>query len=916
MKSTSVYVMGVVAWALGSAHAGALRTWCGPSGEQDWSASENWVDGLVAMTNDTACFPQNNAYHSNGTGKRRYWFKVTPPEGFTGTILTTNEVASKDYYNGNSDYNQSFIPTVELGVLDSASWTVKGDGGVVATDGIAARLGTGFAGLIEVRKGVHFVPPVELNSAVRIIGAGSIGLSNENQLRQVESFAGDVTLPSGGSVFGATLGAFQSANVKLADGQTLSFDSRKLCMRPVTRIESFVDEPEKWTFNGTTYEQGNIPSGPFNPDPPYVRDGELWLTDEPAQIHSVLYTNRTFRITDDWGMKFRYYPELPSGTRITAEPRADGKGRSHCISGNFAFFLSAHSPTNVGRKNSDGSIKLVDKAYGFHVDLYRDDPKAKVSWVVNGEKSSFRSMYEDELGVKLNEAMDITVSMIRGTMTVTLAQKGKSVSFSHDFSVINKKCAKGAYIGFAAYTGWWGESSASPWARNRISNFSAWYAADTEGQGWVAADDVADFSIADSSNWAYRKVVRTSATSETTNNASMFSSEGVRLTDSVASNASVMISKKTMPSMSVPFSVKCKYKTENVFWTADANAYISFLLGQRNDSTYSFAAKWQGSYYYNYFGNWGGGIDLVWDVNYGSTTVSYSYHDTKNGRRTTASKSESLGVVGSSLVAATAFSEKELEAQLIWDSHGSLKFVGSVFPASGDGDGRSGCVVWNGFENIDAYSVFTNRTFSIGMLGVCREKSYADIILTDLTIKKMVEAVGGTVPVLTVPTSATSSIKAGEAIAGQASPVLTVEKLNLGAESTLNILPEAGFTKVEIDSVSSAGAAIVADAGAKVVIGGDLTMSSTPEDTGLTLSGDVAFAGNVAIVIPLSWRAYRSGPIVAVDGTDMTSPLSLDTTSISVSGADGKIDSSRYSVSVRNGQLLLDFREGLSIVIR
>ena len=95
-----------------SASGGSLRTWCGPSGEQDWSASTNWVDGLVAMTNDTAYFPQNSAYHSNGTGKRRYWFKVAPPPDFTGVILTTNEFASKDFYSNNEYYNQAFLPTV------------------------------------------------------------------------------------------------------------------------------------------------------------------------------------------------------------------------------------------------------------------------------------------------------------------------------------------------------------------------------------------------------------------------------------------------------------------------------------------------------------------------------------------------------------------------------------------------------------------------------------------------------------------------------------------------------------------------------------------------------------------------------------------------------------------------------------
>ena len=288
-----------------SASGGSLRTWCGPSGEQDWSAATNWVDNIVATGDDVAYFPQNSAYHSNGTGKRRYWFKVAPPPDFTGVILTTNEFASKDFYSNNEYYNQAFLPTVELETGNGAAWTVSGDGGVVATAGIEAHIAPSFAGVIDVRKGCEFSVPDNLNSAVRFVGAGTLKLSKGTQFRQAERFAGNVVLPEGESVSGADLTGLQSASVQLADGQTLSFDPGELAMRPVLPIESFADAPGKWTFNGTTYAEGNIPSGPFNPLPPYVQNGELWLTDEPAQIHSVWYTNRMFRVTDDWGDEFQ-----------------------------------------------------------------------------------------------------------------------------------------------------------------------------------------------------------------------------------------------------------------------------------------------------------------------------------------------------------------------------------------------------------------------------------------------------------------------------------------------------------------------------------------------------------------------------------------------------------------------------------
>ena len=900
-------------------YGGALRTWCGPSGEQDWSAATNWVDQLVAKTNDTAYFPQNNAYHVNGTGKRRYWFKVAPPADFTGVILTTNEFTSGDFYGASSYYNQSFVPTVELEVGSGAEWTVSGDGGVIATPGIEARIGQDFRGVVEVKKGSAFDLFDTLNSAVRFIGAGTLNLSDGRQLQQAERFSGSVVLSQGVSASGANLAALQSASLSLSDGQTLSFDATDLAMRPVVPIESFADAPGKWTFNGTTYAEGNIPSGPFNPLPPYVQDGELWLTDEPAQIHSAWYTNRLFRVFDDWGMSFRYWPELPSGTRVTSEKRADGKTRSQCISGKFGVLFSGNSPVNIG--NSAGSeISLAENAYGFVIDLYRSDPQAKIQWMTKSSAVKYRSMHEDELGIKLNAAMDITVSMLRGVMTVTLEQDGKSASFSHDFTSMQRKFSNGMYVGFAAYTSWWGDDKAMAWARNRISNFSGWSRSDAEGPGWVEIENAADFSICDQEKWSHRKVTRTSSTTETTNNATLFVDGGIKLTDSVASNASVVISKTSFGNLSAPMRFKYRFKSYDPYWEEDANAYISFLLGQNNISTLGAAAKWLGdegkNYYRNYFGTWGQGVDLVWDANYGRQTFSYSYHTTAGKRVSYEAPDESFGATSSTLIAATFPPEKDICADLVWNPSGSLKFIGSVGAKDLSKEGRSGYAIWRGLDEKDRYSEFTNMNFSVGITAMCRETSYASIMLEEMKITRMNAVAGGNVPKIIVPANAAATIKAGEAVPGQSLAVMNVERLELSEGSSLGVMPESNSTKVGISSVSSAGATLAAAQGAKLSLVNELSITSAPDEVGLVVSGDISFGSSLTISIPVSWKKYRADPITVIDASGAADAFSGGVAGITFVDADGIVDSGKYELSVKDGKLLLDFRKGMTVIVR
>ena len=281
-----------------------------------------------------------------------------------------------------------------------------------------------------------------------------------------------------------------------------------------------------------------------------------------------------------------------------------------------------------------------------------------------------------------------------------------------------------------------------------------------------------------------------------------------------------------------------------------------------------------------------------------------------------ASHSESFGATASTLCAATFPPEKDICADLIWNPSGSFKFIASVGARDLSKDGRSGYITWNGLDGYERYAEFTNRSLSVGVTALCRETSYAALTLEELKVMRMNAVAGGKVPMLAVPDNASSSIMAGDAFAGQTLSVIDMERLDLGGDSTLRIMPQSNSTKVGIALLSSAGATLVAEEGAKVSLGGKLAFASDPDETGLVLSGDISFDGSLYISIPSSWKAYRCAPIVAIDASETVGCLPSDCTGIPVVDADGTVDSRKYVLSVSDGKLLLDFRKGLSVVVR
>jgi hypothetical protein len=190
------------------------------------------------------------------------------------------------------------------------------------------------------------------------------------------------------------------------------------------------------------------------------------------------------------------------------------------------------------------------------------------------------------------------------------------------------------------------------------------------------------------------------------------------------------------------------------------------------------------------------------------------------------------------------------------------------------------------------------------------------MILKELKIMKMNAVAGGGLSEIIVPDGASSTLKAGRAVEGQQLPVMTIGKLDLGEEASLAISPESGCTKVRIEKLASAGASLVASTGAAVALDGDIVIESDPEGTGLTLAGDVVFGDDVTFTIPDSWRGYRAGRIVVLDGSEMKSHPSWNEKNITLKDGSGVIDSSDYKLHTTANNLTVDFRETLFMIVR
>ena len=456
----------------------ASTWWIGSAGTADWNEPTNWNTGSVPPTTDTAKFEKQ------GKG---FLFRLTPPKEFTGTIWLGKDVNAR-----------AVSMTVELTVLEGASWTVNNDssqpgcGTVIATPGIADRISPSYTGTIEVPAGRTFVAPATLNAAVKFTGAGKLQLSTAAQFAQAAGFVGEISLAPGSEVTPETLGILQNARLTLSDGETVTLPAGTLGTTAITPLDGFAT-PDAWSFNGSVYAEGPNAGGPnadtfkFNAAPPSVTpEGNLLLTDDPAQVHTAFYKAHKFSASENWAMNFTWTPEIPAPSRVLEN------GWAQVRSGHFGFYLQKNGAESVNMDNKQ--IPSPD-ARGFVLYIYEGGAK-HFEWITDKGYAFSAGEFIPETaldGILFNDPIDFTVACNQGVLCVTMKQGEKSATFRKDFSGYIAGAGEGVFAGFGGASDFWPDNTTTiPWMKQTVSNFSGWYSARNSG-GWQTVSDQSSF---------------------------------------------------------------------------------------------------------------------------------------------------------------------------------------------------------------------------------------------------------------------------------------------------------------------------------------------------------------------------------------------------------------------------------------
>ena len=888
--------------------ASATTRWKNQLTTGDWNVAANWTDGVPAA-NGEACF-----YRPSGTN---FLLTVTPPTDFTGTIIVSNNIAG---VSGDSYQNSRFYLMLSLNVLDGAQWKVKGNGHLVATEGIAERVDPAFVGLIEVRKGTSFIAPSTLNSSVSFIGTGTLTLTAASQVEQTKAFAGKVILPDGNATYSNTA-TLADHTVTLANGGTMTLEPNDIAFGSIRRFD-FGNAGEDWSFNGTAWRVGTLKSGPYSPLPPYLRDdGVLMLTDDPAQVHSVWYTNRLFRATDDIGMKFTWTPDMPNPSRITKE------GRTQTQSGNFSIMFQSASPTNVRLPQSmsdlfERSVQATN-CWGFTMYTYQNEKNAHWSWLVNGSKAGTAdSIQQKTTGIVLTKPIDFTVTVNRGVMTVTMDQGGESLSMRHDFTTaFDTLNAGGMYFGFGGCSDTWGESDATvgtPWVRHEVSNFDGWYRDPLEG-GWEPIADEEKYTTIDEDHWTITRLTKASSSAPwvtNTGNACLNADGSFDLMPALTRAYTILFSKEYILDKTKPLKYSFDiYNKDTLFNTGNWPGLAFMLLGSNNKET-NWDGKDNSSTGWE-FKTWIYGFAFNLDLASGK---GYFRYGRVFGTKDNVNNSDASGPIYTGVMrndSARQLSNKDIRFDFLYDPRGSISQITSSDPR---GKGNGGCS-YNVFTLPDSWlpgfeKWKTERKSVIGLKSRTASTDYVQMRINSFRLLQMTSAEAGDFAgTLQVAANASASVAAGELMAGQTSRVATFGTADLAKGSALTVKPVTSATKVGVAKVVSAGGATLAAAAGASVSVGDIELTGADTDTGVTLSGAVALGGTLTVKVPAAWRKTRSGWVTLVDASAATGALPA-AEAITLQTEDGVLPTKKYLLQVSDGKVKALFGLGMAILVR
>ena len=366
---------------------------------------------------------------------------------------------------------RAFAGQVELGAGVTAltggdasanRWTVFGCGTLKIDNGSEALFDDSFAGTIDIPAGVSF----NLKSALmpaQVTGSGTLAVSNPEMLARLVSFSGKLLVENGLQGKLPALGFLQRRNVVLGDGTKLVFPAGALASGFFEPIPSWSVTENCWTLNGASTAEKSAAEGKgevlISQSPPSVEaeTGDLLLTDDAAQCHTAVYTNRTFSISDEWELSFSLSMGHPADNKWKAA------GYTQYFAEGFSFVIQADGPTAYQKSSNArpaSSCGFFLYAYDQNIQFIEDatavGPAVKASTV----------------GLNVREKLDVHVSGDGPHLLVTLSQNGKSYSFTRDLTAFFSKHPAG-YLTMVSQSGHWGlTNSGVPWIETRLSGFS------------------------------------------------------------------------------------------------------------------------------------------------------------------------------------------------------------------------------------------------------------------------------------------------------------------------------------------------------------------------------------------------------------------------------------------------------------
>lgn len=880
-----------------------VRFWIGTGGGEDWSAASNWKEGKVADGDDDVLFapPTSGAYN--------FVHHVIPPASFKGTILTSNELAfTTSWWTLNGPVE------VAPGIVDGATWKIGGNGTFVACDGFESHVPSSFTGKLVIPKGITFTAPDDLNENVLLTGGGSLILSSASQLSQARHFTGEVTLP-GGSISLSDLGDFSSHNVKFANGQTVSLSGHDSAFASVDVIESFADAPEKWSFNGSisTTDDGTkkpdgsaFPEGAYNKLPPYVKDGVLYLTDDPSQCHTAWYTNRYFRAGDEIGLKFTWVPALPRN------PHVEGAGRSSVRAGVFSVCLQGESPVNcsTGLTMDEMRLNHSDGTFGFLIYTYRGDGHPYIGWSAEKQYATGSDGGVDEsvLSISLEKAIDFSMTFDRsGQMTVTLEQDGASETFTKSYKdQVFERTAKGFYIGFTGASDTWGyDRIAMPWVSHRVSNFRGWCRSEFGGN-WQDVANGSDF-VLNAENW--HSIQGAGDGSCVTNASAAFEPDGsVKLVTApatmtmLASQAKVDRTKPTKIMIDIAGGTNLSGQQDNL-------GKVGVVFGLLQENTTTFRPKWNAAGYYELESGTGIWMDGMW-YRWNMTDKKGRYHYSGWNNDPNRDGEEKSG-----MNAASSTANQDVHVEMVLDPTYGFRSRLSRSPST-YGNGSVKTHEWGIGETCLADWTNTNHYTYLGQLylrATAGTKDCSQMTLTRFKVQQIEEPSAGFLAgEMIVPDGASVIFKAGEAKSSQDVAFVNATGISLGDGATLSVLPETAATSVAFDTVTVGGeGSLQASSGASVSIG-DIVLAGDFGATSLAVMGDVSLATATKVTVPDVWIKGK-GRQVLVDMRDSTGESPVDVRIVTGSGVDV---TERAQVTVAGGKITACFERGFMLILR